>query len=200
MNDVAARHALAMADGSGGVNNRSDSQQADLPRARALSATRAFAGTKDQVRRVRKFVTELVADWPGADDAILCASELAANAVVHSASGTPGGTFWVHLTAVPGAYIRIEVCDQGGPWLQREHDAERPHGLDLLRRLADCLGVEGDAASGRIVWTRLNLSRPGAPTAGDDLATGSELALAGFALPDVNGHARRADCGSPWPG
>ena len=37
-------------------------------------------------------------DCPRADDVILCASELAANAALHSRSRLPGGTFTVRAT------------------------------------------------------------------------------------------------------
>lgn len=126
---------------------------------------RAFPGTSDQVRAVRQFVQGRLAGHRALDEAVLVASELAANAVVHSASGEPGGTFWVHLTTVPDEYVRVEVCDQGGSWVRRDQDGERPHGLDIVRQLAACFGVDGDARSGRIVWARLDVPRPCAPSA-----------------------------------
>lgn len=131
-----------------------------------LAAVGRFRGTRDQVRQVRAFTSRLLDGWPAADDVVLLASELAANAVVHSASGAPGGVFWVHVTAVPGAYACVEVCDQGGPWVRRDPDTERPHGLDIVRRLAACFGVDGDARTGRIVWARLDLPAPCAATPG----------------------------------
>ena len=49
---------------------------------------------------------------------ILCASELAANAAVHSRSRLPGGTFTVRATVSPGLHARVEVEDNGGAWNQ----------------------------------------------------------------------------------
>jgi anti-sigma regulatory factor (Ser/Thr protein kinase) len=53
---------------------------------------------------------------PMADDVILRASELAANAAVHSHSRLPGSAFTVRAKISPGDYAWIEVEDNGGPW------------------------------------------------------------------------------------
>ena len=53
---------------------------------------------------------------PMADDVIRCASELAANAAVHSHSRLPGGAFTVRAKISTGDYAWIEVEDNGGPW------------------------------------------------------------------------------------
>ena len=47
---------------------------------------RAFHGRADQVAQVRHEITAYLNGCPAADDAILAASELAANAVTHSGS------------------------------------------------------------------------------------------------------------------
>jgi serine/threonine-protein kinase RsbW len=130
-----------------------------------LAAAAAFRGSLDQVRLARRFAARVLEGWPAADEIVLCVSELAANAVVHSASGAPGGVFWLRLTAVPGEFVRIEVSDQGGPWAGREYDGERPHGLDIVRKLASAFGVVGDARSGRTAWARLDLAGHGADQA-----------------------------------
>jgi len=167
---------------------------------------KAFASRPHQVREARRFLAEILAGCPIADEAILCVSELAANAVVHSASGEPGGTFWVHLTAVPGEYVRVEVCDQGGPWVGRDQDVERPHGLDIVRQLAARFGVDGDAWSGRIVWARLDLSGPGRSSGQPDLAHPDvadipEGAASNAARPGpASGRAGSAGRGPSWPG
>jgi len=44
---------------------------------------------------------------------VLCLSELAANAVRHSASRHPGGTFTVSARIHPGSHVHIEVTDSG---------------------------------------------------------------------------------------
>jgi serine/threonine-protein kinase RsbW len=90
-----------------------------------------------------------------ADDMILCASELAANAAVHSRSGLPGGTFTVCVKISPGHYTRIAVEDNGGPWKPPASDPVRPHGLEIVRALASELGIDGDHNT-RTIWAKFN--------------------------------------------
>jgi anti-sigma regulatory factor (Ser/Thr protein kinase) len=115
--------------------------------------TGVFHGTPDQVGSVRREVARRVASCPRADDIILVASELAANAVQHSDSR---GQFFTFSCAVRAGYCRVEVEDRGGPWDIRPGDGERPHGLDIIGTLVGegNWGVDGDA-SGRVVWARL---------------------------------------------
>jgi anti-sigma regulatory factor (Ser/Thr protein kinase) len=86
-----------------------------------------------------------------ADDVILCASELAANAALHSHSRLPGGTFTVRATISPGHHARIEVEDNGGPWTPGVGDPTQHHGLDIVRTLASRWGIDGDDSS-RTIW------------------------------------------------
>ena len=77
-----------------------------------------YPGSIEHVSTVRADLRALLHDCPAADDVILCASELAANAALHSDSRLPGGTFTVRAAVIPGRhYIRIEVEDNGGPWI-----------------------------------------------------------------------------------
>ena len=86
---------------------------------------------------------------------ILCASELAANAALHSHSRPPGGTFTVRATISPGRYVQIDVQDNGGPWNQGMIDPTRHHGLDIVRAVADEWGIDGDHAT-RTIWARFD--------------------------------------------
>jgi len=79
-----------------------------------------------------------------ADDVILCASELAANAVLHSDSRLPSGTFTVRTTISPDHYVRIDVEDNGGPWAPAASDPPHHHGLDIVRTLASAWGIDPD--------------------------------------------------------
>lgn len=134
------------------------------PQARALRVTAVFDAATDQVRHARHFAQAMLADWPVASDAAMIVSELAANAALHSASQGEG-KFWVHLEAYPGQFAWVEVRDQGGPWVRRNHRDGRPHGLDIIGKLAADWGVDGDARTGWITWARLDL--PSAPTLQD---------------------------------
>lgn len=86
---------------------------------------------------------------------ILCASELATNAAVHSRSSLPGGTFSVRASIDPVCGAMIEVEDNGGPWTPSVSDPDRYHGLDIVRTLADDWGITGDHAA-RVIWARFN--------------------------------------------
>jgi anti-sigma regulatory factor (Ser/Thr protein kinase) len=120
--------------------------------------TRSYPGQRKHIRLVRATLALLLEDCPLAGDAVLIASELAANAVVHSNSAAPGGRFTVRAVVCPGQYVRIEVDDQGGQWTPRDRDEDRPHGLDLIDALAGTgnWGIHGDAEYGRTAWARLD--------------------------------------------
>lgn len=117
--------------------------------------TGIYPGRPDQVRHVRWAVANHLADCPAASDAILVVSELAANAIVHSAS--QGQVFIVHAERFPD-YVWVETEDLGGPWRYRQRDG-RPHGLDLVEALTglDGWGVELTTGGRRIVWARIDL-------------------------------------------
>src|SRR5216683_2147236 len=56
---------------------------------------RVFPGRPEQVAHARRFVARVLDGCPVADDALLCASELASNAIRHTRSGWRGGKFQV---------------------------------------------------------------------------------------------------------
>ena len=129
------------------------SAAASSPDRYASAAT--YPGRPEHVRQVRAAARGLLAACPAADEVILCLSELAANAVLHSDSRRPGGTFTVRIESRPGAYIRFEVEDDGGPWLAPVPDPGSGRGLDIIRALAAEWGV-AHGPGGRTVWARFN--------------------------------------------
>jgi anti-sigma regulatory factor (Ser/Thr protein kinase) len=83
-----------------------------VPEHPATRFQRTFPGRTDQVSQVRREIAAHLAGCPAADDLVLIASELAANAVLHSQSR--GESFTVRCQADP-ACVRVEVEDLGGP-------------------------------------------------------------------------------------
>ncbi|MFF5443683.1 ATP-binding protein [Streptomyces sp. NPDC012888] len=117
-------------------------RQQRFPRARpSVAAARWFAGDAFAGWGIRERWFEMR----------LCASELAANAVLHGAP--PGRDFQVRLTREPHRLL-IEVRDSGPglPVLQcPAPDAPAGRGLWLVRAVADGFGVL-DEPVGKTVW------------------------------------------------
>jgi serine/threonine-protein kinase RsbW len=113
-----------------------------------------FPGTADQVRIARRLLAGFLGTSPLSDDAILCLSELATNAIRHTASGQPGRTFTVTAES-DGHAVILEVRDAGGPWQLGTDPDGRMHGLGIVTELAAEVTVTGDAATGRTVRARL---------------------------------------------
>jgi hypothetical protein len=98
--------------------------------AAATRHTATYPGRADQLRHVRRAVASHLAGCAAAD-AVLVASELAANAILHSRSRA--GHFSVRTELHPD-HVWIEAEDFGGPWRRRQPDG-RPHGLDAVEAL-----------------------------------------------------------------
>ena len=94
--------------------------------AAATRHTTTYPGRADQLHHVRSAVASHLAGCAAADDAVLIASELAANAILHSRSR---GTHFTICTELHPDHVRIEAEDSGGPWRRRQPDG-RPHGLE----------------------------------------------------------------------
>jgi anti-sigma regulatory factor (Ser/Thr protein kinase) len=90
-----------------------------------------------------------------ADDVVLCASELATNAVLHSRSGRQGGTFTVRASIAFGHSVQVEVEDRGGSWTSATAEPDRYHGLDIIGALATDWGITGDHIA-RTIWARFD--------------------------------------------
>ena len=126
---------------------------------RASAST--YPGGPEHVRRVRADMRRLLDGCPVADDVILCVSELATNAAIHSDSRRSGGTFTVRTECRPGADVRIEVEDGGGPWISLAPDPSHGRGLGIVRALADDWGIS-TTPGGRAVWARIAWQAPDA--------------------------------------
>lgn len=133
---------------------------------------RRFPGTPGQVGAARTFVSQLFADAPIVANAAWITGELATNAIRHSTSGRPDGTFTVALYRW-STFGEIHVIDAGGlkePRLpQRDpvgaalaDGADLPEsglGLYGIGALADQYGTYRHRDGSRVVWARLRFSR-----------------------------------------
>jgi anti-sigma regulatory factor (Ser/Thr protein kinase) len=124
------------------------------PPAGTVTFSCAYPARPDQLRLIRDDLRGLLAGCLAADEVILCASELAANAAIHSDSSKPGATLIVRAEIYRGEYVRIEVDDDGGPWAEPVPDPDRPHGLDIITALSTTWGI-ADTPAGRTVWASL---------------------------------------------
>ena len=118
-------------------------------------ASLSVPGRPERVAEVRRFVRRALGDAsPLAETAVLLASELATNAVLHSASGQPGGSATVLITEIGGG-VRVEVADEGSdhcaPVVRGDIYASEGHGLFLVQSLADQWGYVRDE-TGTTVW------------------------------------------------
>jgi anti-sigma regulatory factor (Ser/Thr protein kinase) len=110
----------------------------------------SYPGVPEAVTAARHHVADALAGTPCIDDALFALTEVAANAVLHTRSGRPGGWFTVAADVVPGVLAAIVVTDQGGPWARRAADTY-PHGLEIVRTMATEVRVDGDE-DGRTIW------------------------------------------------
>jgi anti-sigma regulatory factor (Ser/Thr protein kinase)/DNA-binding XRE family transcriptional regulator len=115
--------------------------------------SRTFPATAQQVREARRFLAAILEDCPATEDALLCLSELVTNALLHSRSSEPGGSFAVQAQR-HGNRLRVEVRDQGGPWATpapTDPAGQNGRGLAILDQLSHAWGRSGDE-TGWTVW------------------------------------------------
>ena len=127
---------------------------------------RAYQGRPAEAGELRQWITALLAPCPSRDDVIAVASELAANAIRHTASGQ-GGWFEVEISWRPSR-VRIAVADQGapgGPQFTSNPTAESGRGLQIVLALSARAGVEG-GTTGRVVWAEVPWTGTGPHEAG----------------------------------
>ncbi|MGH3437139.1 MAG: ATP-binding protein [Sciscionella sp.] len=122
------------------------------------SLSRFFAGEPSSVAVARVETRQFVGDIPRRDDAELIVSELATNAIRHSASRERHGEYELRLLLQPG-WLRIEVVDQGTPTVSTPagpsdeaigsvYHRESGRGLEIVDAVADKWGYDQDTDRG----------------------------------------------------
>jgi len=123
----------------------------------AIAAADWFPGEAASVGKAREFVRAVLGvQWPGLDDVLVMVSEIASNAVRHTASGDNG---WFDLTVTAaGDTVRVEIADRGSSSEPRIPDdggelgvLTGGRGLRIVDALAGGWGSRGDEL-GRVVW------------------------------------------------
>jgi anti-sigma regulatory factor (Ser/Thr protein kinase) len=129
------------------------------------AAAEWFPGEAASVGQARDFVRAVLgAGWPDLDDVLLMVSEIASNAVRHTASSDGS---WFDLTVTASGYAaRVEVADRGSSSEPRIPDQSGEvsaltggRGLRIVDALADRWGARGDEL-GRVVWFEVT-GKPG---------------------------------------
>ncbi|WP_157255056.1 ATP-binding protein [Nonomuraea typhae] len=107
------------------------------------ATAKAFVGTAAAIGEARDWARCVLGEWcPRVEDVLLVISELTTNAVIHSASGAPGGRFAVQIE-LDATSVGVTCIDMG-PALTA---APRPlgeggHGLKIVKKLADTYEVQ----------------------------------------------------------
>lgn len=117
-----------------------------------------FDGLPERIADVQQYLRGILGDVDGADDVVLVASELTANAVRDSDSGRPVGSFTLQFAEFTDAW-HIRIDDHGGQ-SSRASDDDVGTGLPAVARLARAWGMFGNSA-GRTVWADVPYPKDG---------------------------------------
>jgi anti-sigma regulatory factor (Ser/Thr protein kinase) len=136
------------------------------PLAEARRWRRVFPGHERELAPLRYWLKSLLPECPARDDVLTVANELGSNAVVHTASGQPGGWFAAEVTWYPSV-VQVAVADCGGPAEPRvidDPDGDCGRGLLVVERLSLRTGYTG-GRHGRLVWAQIawQATDPGVP-------------------------------------
>ena len=127
----------------------------------ALGTLAVLPGVPESAGRARAVVRHVLGpDHPAAQAAATCVSELAANAINHTRSGLPSGTFTLSVHD-GGEAVRIAVTDAGSTTRPRARHP-RPtsthgRGLVIVAALAAAWGSKR-TRGGQITWCEIHAS------------------------------------------
>ncbi|MEU6721580.1 ATP-binding protein [Nonomuraea sp. NPDC046802] len=114
------------------------------------ACSRSFQGVPAAIGEARAWATRaLPQGCSRVDDVALVVSELATNAILHSASGAPGGRFALQVEVDSDAQSVGVTCIDLGPALVKvpRPAGEGGRGLALVRELADSYEVRAEPTS-----------------------------------------------------
>ncbi|MGP4084423.1 ATP-binding protein [Streptomyces sp. KR55] len=122
-------------------------------------------GFPEEVGRARRWTRDILRGSPLADDAELIVSELSANAILHTASGSEAGSFHLAL-AVSSQVIALSVTDDGGtsatPKAEYQGgEAEHGRGLGMVSAIAHRVVVHDSDGGHTITAELFTDARPG---------------------------------------
>lgn len=137
-------------------------------------------GRPESAGAARRWLARHLDGFPLLDTALLLTSELVTNSLKHSRSGLDGGRIRVRLVTARGAFVRVEVRDEGpsGPaggaaGADSPGPAENGHGLVLVGELAASWGSDGKG----LHWFRLDWPAVPAQPADADSDDGALFAV-----------------------
>ena len=84
---------------------------------------RLFPGHKRELSQMRRWLSALLPDCPARDDLLSIATELASNALQHTASGRDGGWFAVEITRQAARHPEPNPSQEPG---HRSHRPRQP--------------------------------------------------------------------------
>jgi anti-sigma regulatory factor (Ser/Thr protein kinase) len=136
---------------------------------RPVCSSQTFPATPANIRDARRFLATILDGSPLAQDAVMCLAELANNAVVHSNSRLPSGTFTVRAR-LSHLRLLVEVEDHGGPWAPPStatgHDSPSGRGLQIVAGVADAWDITPKTtADRRTAWFLLHIAAPASTSA-----------------------------------
>ena len=128
--------------------------------ARTLTFDRMVYGELGELRGARAALRRWLNGCPAADDVLLVAHELMANAVLHSGSKQ---LYFIVRAEIQRDCIRVEVEDLGGYWPRpniRSVGDDRPHGLDIVALLAEMWATSlRPVDCRRVTWAKISAPR-----------------------------------------
>jgi hypothetical protein len=113
--------------------------------------TATLPGTPEAVVVARKLTRGALPGCPRIEDLLLAVSELANNAVIHSASGE-GGTFMVRVRTAP-SWARAEIVDQGPA--ETPPQSHNGWGLAIVAGVTDLSGADVQPNGHRTAWAEV---------------------------------------------